>query len=357
VAGDDGAFEFPVASAEELAVRPAALKSAENFAARFDSYALIVLQRGVIQTEWYGAGWHRERLTQSQSMHKTLVAMLIGIALDRGLIKSIDDPIGRYLAEWRTDPRGKITLRQLLTMSSGLIQRGFSINPASEDFAWLFGSHVEPVILHTPLADWAPGSMFDYNNLNSELLGMVLQRTTGKRYATLLSRLIWQPMGGTDALVWLDREGGTAHTSCCLMATAMDWARLGQLMLNRGELNGNAILPSRWVDEMIATSRVHPWYGMQLWLGYPKDPNPRRGRREALGAYDQKEPFLAPDVYYFSGHAAQRVYVVPSRELVIVRLGPAMSLRPLKPGWDNAYLVNAIIRGMTPAILARNDAI
>jgi CubicO group peptidase (beta-lactamase class C family) len=161
-------------------------------------------------------------------------------------------------------------------------------------------------------------------------------------------------MGGDDALVWLDREGGSAHTSCCLMATAMDWARLGELMRNRGELNGRAILPASWVDQMIAASGVHPWYGMHTWLGYPKEPNPRSSRAESMGAYDQKEPFLARDVYYFSGHGAQRVYVVPSRELVVVRLGPAMGLRPLKPGWDNSYLVNALIRGMTPAILARN---
>jgi CubicO group peptidase (beta-lactamase class C family) len=354
VAGAAASLAFPVADAEGLVVRPSALKAAEDFAARFDSYALIVLHRGVIQSEWYGPGWYRESLAQSQSMHETLVAMLTGIALDRGLIRSIDDPLGTYLAEWRADPRGRTTLRQLLMMSSGLAQRGFSLNPASDDFGWLFGTHTESIILSTPQSDWAPGSMFDYNNINSELLGLLLQRRTGKRYAELLSEYIWQPMGGEDALVWLDREGGSAHVSCCLMATAMDWARLGQLMLNRGQLNGREILPARWVDEMIATSTVHPWYGLQLWLGYPRGPNPRSARREAMGAYDQKEPFLARDVYYFSGHAAQRVYVVPSRELVIVRLGPAMGLRPLKPGWDNAYLVNTIIRGMTPAILASN---
>lgn len=356
VAGDDGSFAFPVADAEELMVRPAALKAAEEFAARFNSYALIVLHRGVIQTEWYGPGWYRERLTQSQSMHKTVVAMLTGVAVERGLIGSIDDPVGRYLSEWRTDPRGRVTLRQLLTMSSGLAQRGFSLNPASDDFRWLFGSNIEPAILRTPLSDWRPGSMFDYNNIDSEILGLVLQRTTGERYANLLSTVIWQPMGGDDALVWLDRERGTAHVSCCLMATAMDWARLGELMRNRGELNGRMILPARWIDQMIATSAVHPWYGMHTWLGYPKDPNPRGSRHESMGAYDQKDPFLAPDVYYLSGRGAQRVYVVPSKELVIVRLGPAMGLQPLKPGWDNAYLVNTIIRGMTPALLARHAA-
>jgi CubicO group peptidase (beta-lactamase class C family) len=354
VEGDDGSFEFPVADAQSLVVRPSALKAAEEFAARFDSYALIILQGGVIQSEWYGPGWHRDSLTQSQSMHKTLVAMLTGIAIDRRLFGSIDDPIAKYLDDWRGDPRGRVTVHQLLTMSSGLAQRSFSLNPASDDFAWLFGSHVQPVILRTPAADWAPGEMFDYNNINSELLGMALQRATGMRYATLLSQAIWKPMGGDNAYVWLDREGGAAHTSCCLMATAMDWARLGQLMLNRGELNGQTIVPAEWIDNMIATSSVHPWYGMHVWLGYPKDPNPRSSRQESLGAYDQKEAFLAPDVYYLSGHGAQRVYVVPSRELVIVRLGPAVGLKPLKSGWDNAYLVNTIIRGMTPAVLAAN---
>jgi CubicO group peptidase (beta-lactamase class C family) len=355
VEGDDGSFHLSVASAEQRTIRPTALKAAEQFAARFDSYALIVVHHGEIQTEWYASGWGPGALTQTQTMHKSLLALLIGIALERGLVHSLDDPVSRYIAEWRGEPRGRITIRQLLMMSSGLERHAFSLNPYSDQYRWLYADDTLPIILRTPAADWAPGSMFDYNNINSELLGIVLQRSGGKRYAQLLSENIWKPMGGDRALVWLDREGGNAHTSCCLMATAMDWARLGELLLNQGEINGRRVVSSEWIAQMTETSPVHPWYGMHLWLGYPAEPNPRSARPEALGAYVQTEPFLAPDVYYFSGQGAQRVYVVPSRELVIVRLGPATGLRPLKPGWDNAYLVNTMIRGMTPAILVRNE--
>ena len=86
--------------------------------------------------------------------------------------------------------------------------------------------------------------------------------------------------------------------------------------------------------------------GWQTWLAYNAEINPRAEKPSAAGAYYRSEPFLADDVYYFSGRGAQRVYVIPSRELVIVRLGPALGPRPLKPGWDNAYLVNTLIRGI-----------
>ncbi len=231
-------------------------------------------------------------------------------------------------------------------MSSGLAQYDFTLNPFSDDFRWLYSSNTLPYVLKTPMADWNPGTRFDYNNINAELLGTVLERASGQRYAEYLEKKLWQPMGGQQALVWLDSEFGDAITSCCLMATALDWARIGQLMLNRGDINGNRIVSADWIDAMIHQSPVSKWYGLQTWLAYEIEVNPRSRLPSAMGAYTRKEPFLAQDVYYFSGRGAQRVYVVPSRELVIVRLGPALGRNPLKAGWDNAFLVNSVISGM-----------
>jgi hypothetical protein len=97
---------------------------------------------------------------------------------------------------------------------------------------------------------------------------------------------------------------------------------------------------------MLRQSPVSKWYGLQTWLAYEIEVNPRGQRASTLGAYARKEPFLARDVFYFSGFGAQRVYVIPSRELVIVRLGPSRGRNPLKGGWDNAFLVNSVISGM-----------
>ncbi len=342
----DGSFILPRATPEERTIDDLAIRAVETYAAGFDSDALIVIHQGKIQTEWYADDLDRNTLTQSQSMHKSVLALLIGIAIEEGSIGSIDDPIDKYISEWQEHPRGDITLHELLMMSSGRAQYDFTLNPFSDDFRWLFSGNTLPYILKTPMADWTPGTKFDYNNINAELLGIVLERASGLHYAEYLEKKLWQPMGGQPALVWLDSEYGNAYTSCCLMATALDWARIGQLMLNRGKINGNRIVSTEWIDAMISQSPVSKWYGLQTWLAYEVEINPRSQKPSAMGGYKRKEPFLARDVYYFSGRGAQRVYIVPSRELVIVRLGPALGRRPLKAGWDNAFLINSVISGM-----------
>jgi len=345
VAGD-GSFVIPVAQESRRSVTPLALRAAEEFAARFDSHALIVIHRGRIQTEWYADGWDQTSLTQSQSMHKSLLALLIGAAVEDGIIGSIDDPIARYIPTWEDDPRGDITLNELMMMSSGLAQYEFTLNPFTDDFRWLYSGDTQSAVLRTPMANWTPGTRFDYNNINAELLGTVLENASGQRYRDFLEDNLWQYLGGDDARVWIDSEFGNAFTSCCLMATARDWARIGLLMLNRGLINDHRVVTAGWIDRMVAPSPVSKWYGLQTWLAYEEEVNPRSENPAAGGAYSRTEPFLAPDVYFFSGRGAQRVYVVPSRQLVIVRLGPALGPQPLRPGWDNAYLVNSVIRGI-----------
>ncbi|MBT8442665.1 MAG: beta-lactamase family protein [Gammaproteobacteria bacterium] len=342
----DGSFQIPVAREDQRTITPLALRAAEEFAAGFESHTLIVIHKGRIQTEWYAEDWDTSSLTQSQSMHKSLLAILVGAAIEDGVIGSVDDPVARYIPQWEDDPRGDITLYELMMMSSGLAQYKFTLNPFTDDFRWLYSGDSQGAVLRTPLADWEPGTRFDYNNINSELLGTVLENATGKRYSELLEDYLWRPLGGDDARVWIDSEFGNAFTSCCLMATARDWARIGLLMLNRGRINDNRIVTAGWVDKMVTRSPVFKWYGLQTWLAYEKEVNPRSENEAAAGAYARSEPFLARDVYYFSGRGGQRVYVVPSRSLVVVRLGPALGPQPLKPGWDNAFLVNSLIRGM-----------
>lgn len=346
IVSGDGSFAIPVAPDDRRTITPLALRAAEEFAARFDSHALIIVHQGQIQSEWYADDWDATSLTQSQSMHKSLLALLIGAAIEDGIIASIDDPVARYVREWEDDPRGDITLHELMMMSSGLAQYKFTLNPFTDDFRWLYSGNTQGPVLRTPLANWTPGTRFDYNNINSELLGTVLENASGKRYSEYLEEHLWKQLGGDDALVWVDSEFGNAFTSCCLMATARDWARIGLLMLNRGRINDQRVVTGGWIDRMVTPSPVSKWYGLQTWLGYEVETNPRAENPAAGGAYSRTEPFLAPDVYFFSGRGAQRVYVVPSRQLVIVRLGPALGPQPLRPGWDNAYLVNSVIRGM-----------
>ncbi len=342
----DGSFVLPAAKPAARTISAAALADMERYAADFGSHALIVVHHGVIQDEWYAPYWQRDLLTQSQSMHKSLMGLFIGIAIEDQRIASIDDPVGTYLTEWRDDPRGAITLRQLLQMSSGLAQYRFTLNPFTDDNRWLNSGHSGDVMLRTPMADWAPGSRYDYNNINSELLGMVLVRIYGERYSTLLREKLWLPMGGERARVHTDQPGGRAYTSCCLAAPAMDWVRIGMLLLGRGEVNGHRIVSADWIQQMITPSPAAAHYGLQIWLGYgdPAVPAEDAGSSGAIA----KGPFLARDTFMTWGRGQQHVFVVPSRELVIVRLGPALGRAPIKPGFDLTYLVNTAIKGMQP---------
>ncbi len=340
----DGSYVLPVAPPDQRTIAAAALADMERYAASFGSHALIVVHNGIIQDEWYAPHWERDQLTQSQSMHKSLMGLFIGVAIADGRIGSVDDPVGRYLAEWRDDPRGRITLRQMLQMSSGLAQYGFTLNPFTDDLRWLNSGQSGEVLLRTPLASWEPGSRYDYNNVNSELLGMVLERAYGQRYSRILRDKLWLPMGGERARVHTDRPGGRAFTSCCLAAPAMDWARVGMLLLGEGSVNGQHIVPVEWLREMITPSPSAVFYGYQIWLGNgdPAVPQEHAGSSGAV----VPGPFLARDTFMTWGRGQQHVFVVPSRQLVVVRLGPALGRQPIQPGFDITYLVNAAIRGM-----------
>ena len=116
------------------------------------------------------------------------------------------------------------------------------------------------------------------------------------------------------------------------------------MLLGEGKVNGQQIVDSSFIQGMIRPSPTFEWYGYQIWLGYSRDLNPRADK--LAGGYQRSEPFLTEDTYFTSGYGAQRVYVVPSQELVIVRMGPATGRNPVKPSWDNTYLVNTAIRGI-----------
>lgn len=338
--------DLPVAGEGGLSIREDALRAAERYAAEFDSYALIVVHWGVVQTEWYAPGWSRDSLTQSQSMHKTVAALLTGAALAAGYIQSVDDPVARYLPEWAGDPRGEIRIRELLQMSSGLARYRFSLNPFAGDgaFRFLFSSDRTAVYLDTPAVE-KPGTRFEYNDINAALIALILQRATGRSYAEWLEQRLWAPMGGQEARVWLDREGpgSLAMSACCLLAPAMDWARIGILMKDRGLVRGMPVIPPSWIDAMTTPSPAYPGYGYFTWLG------PGIGDGSALPDGEelhQEKPFLADDIFMLSGRGGQRVYVSREHDLVVVRLGPHNGMQPLREGWDNSRLVNLLIEGM-----------
>ncbi len=315
-------------TADRATIDADALAAVAGYARQRNSAALVVVHRGRIIAEHYWHGHDRLAATNSMSMAKTVVALLVGIAVNDGRIGSIDDPAARYLHEWADDERRSITIRHLLQMTSGLGNAEHNEDPFSDIGYMYLGTDSRWIVANVPLAA-TPGAGFVYNSINSEALSMILEQATGVRYAAYLSEKLWTPLGARDASVWLDREQGRAKASCCLLATARDWARVGVLIAHGGRAGDRQIVPAAWIRQMSLASAVEPDYGLQLWLG-----------NDGIRTEDHAEPFAASDVVYLDGRHKQRVYIVPSEDLVIVRVGEEAD------DWDEAFLVNTLLRGI-----------
>ncbi len=323
-----------VATAAERTIPAAVLDAASKAAAGTKAYSLLVWQGGALQLEQYYGDRNAQSIAPTQSMHKSVLAMLVGIAIEQGLIKSVDDPAADYIQEWAGDERRHITIRQMLQQASGI---DFPAFPAVIDMT--IGDGLEQITFEQGVLA-PPGTQFDYTNINPEVLGILLARVSGLSYAEYLSENLWRHVSDDDATVLLDTETTrTPRTFCCLDTTARAWLRIGLLHLTHGRVGDQQVVPEQWMKDIITPSAQNPNYGYLTWLGttYQKE---RRYNRKSSAAAFHSEPFAAPDVIYFDGFGGQRVYIVPSRQLVIVTTGP------LRQDWDDALLPNLIIRGM-----------
>ena len=267
VAGGSGGALPPVDPAQR-SIPAGLIAEVLDYAEQQDSMALIIVRHGRIEAEAYWGANQRDTLFNPQSMSKTVLAMLVGIAIEDGAIRSIDDPIGDYLDEWREDPRGRITIHNLLQMSGGLAQISESYTPVpwSKGVRQHFGMDFNHWILQLELVD-RPGSKWDYNNNENNLLGLVLERATGTPYPVYLSEKLWRALDLAAASMYLDQPGGSVMKSCCIMSRPIDWTRLGLLILNKGRYGERQILPDGWVEQMITPSENFAGYGYQIWLG------------------------------------------------------------------------------------------
>jgi CubicO group peptidase (beta-lactamase class C family) len=332
-----GAAALPVAQTGILA--PGTFEAMRQWSDANGGVGLIVLVNGKLAGQAYAPGITGATPIQTNSMHKSVVALLMGAAMADGLVKSVDDPVRRYIPEWTNDPRGKITLRQLLSMASGL--KNPALAKGDQTAIELMMGNVSAAAMSLPGAGSA--GTFNYNNADYQLVGTALAKAIergGKgRYAEYLSRRLWCPLGNGPASLWLEFDGGQPRYYAFLNAGLHDWARLGELIRLKGKWNGKQVLPARWIAAITAPSAGNPGYGMGMWRGSPYVQE-RRYSKESPTTIRQEKPFLADDVVYFDGFGGQRVYAVPSAGLVIARAGAP------GPGWDEGVLVNLALKGL-----------
>jgi CubicO group peptidase (beta-lactamase class C family) len=329
-----------------------ALAAARDYAARNNSRALVVWRAGRIEEAAYFGDAGRTATFPSRSLAKPMSAVAVGRALELGKLRSLDQPVADFFTEWRGDARrSKILVRHLLDMRSGFLPQAFA--PTAGDIlnrAYLHPRHEDIIVREYPVVD-EPGTRYEYNNATSELVALLIERATGRRYAEFLSTEILRPLGALGGEVWVNRPGGVAHSGCCLMLPAETWLRLGILLLQDGVWDGRRLLSPGYVAQMRRGTPQNPYYGLGVYVAGPY--TARRGfanpeREPEARRVLHSEPYLAADLFMFDGNANQVVYVVPSEQLVILRVGEAP---PRKPGqeWDNSYLPNLLIRGIRRA--------
>jgi CubicO group peptidase (beta-lactamase class C family) len=339
ITGAPGAF-VPAAAPGETSIPTAALNKMAEWAEEHSTYALIVVHKGKVQMERYWQDFDPTALTNGRAITRSITPMALGFAVaDGGL--DVEDPIGQYITEWRDDPRGAIKVRQLAQNASGLEvapSLGLEQIHGNKDLCLVYCGDVVRAALAYDLTS-PPGSRFDVAQENMQLLALVIERAMGQPIQEILSQRVWRKIGAADATFQFDRPGGVARVMCCMRATPRTWARLGVLMLQQGRWGAEQVLPSGWAETMAKPSPTNINFGTGIWLG-----SPYVGMRTYFegepGVVPQSEPFLADDVRIMEGGGFRTIFIVPSEDLMVMRLGQ------LHPEWDNAYLVNAFLRGM-----------
>lgn len=345
VPGAQDAQPLPRAEVAELTVDVAVLDRAEQYARENNSAAFMVWHKGKLQREAYFGEVTHETPLVTRSLSKPITALAVGRALQLGFLDSLDQPVVDFITEWRDTPKADIRVRHLLDMRSGLLAQGVSPDPDSPwNRAYLSPVHDEYIVEDYPLVA-TPGSVYGYSNATSDLVAVLIERATGQRYSDFIGQEVFSKIGAPGGEQWINRPGGMAHSGCCAFFPAQSILRMALLLLNDGLVEGERILPEGYVAEMITPTSENLYYGLGVWVG--GEYTPRRGFAgvDAPGPKVlHSEPYEDQETYLFDGNANQVVYIMPTLELVVLRMG---GRPPVSPEWDNTYLPNLVARGIT----------
>lgn len=293
--------------------------------------AVVIVEDGRLVAERYGAGFGRESALPGWSMAKSVVNALAGVLVREGKL-ALDTPL--RAPEWGAvdDPRRALTLRHLLHMSSGLAFTESYGNPLGDVVWMLFGTgDAAGFAARKPLTS-PPGQQWSYSSGTTNIIARALRGAVGGTdadYQLFPRRALFEPLGMSSAIIEPD-AAGTFVGSSLMFATARDWARFGLLFLQDGTWEGRRILPEGWVAFSVTPAPAAPdgVYGAHFWLRLGGD------RYAGSGAHG-----IPPDAYHAIGHEGQILTIIPSRRLVVVRLGLSVG----RGAWDHAAFLRRLL--------------
>lgn len=278
------------------------LEKAKTWLESHNSKSGVVIRHGRIVAEWYFGDATRQSKFAAYSTSKSLSSMATGLAIADGKL-ALDHTVGKYLPDASPERKRAITVKQLLSMSSG-VHNDPGIGQREDLFSYA---------LKTAAMDHEPGAKWDYNNTGLALLSPVFHKATGQQIDEFLNERLFRPIGiAADDLTWERREGLAIPYSGC-HTTARSLGRIGLLVLHHGQWNDKQIVPAAWLSESIAASQeLNKSYGYLWWNNTTN-----------------KWPSVPKDAYAALGKWDNNIFVAPSLDLIVIRQSD------LAPGKDH----------------------
>lgn len=331
---------WSLATPESKGMDPGILDKSKQYAFQEgkNTQGVLIIKDGAIVAEWYKIESDSKSPVTSWSMAKSVVSLLIGAAIDRGLIAGTEVEINSYFPEWENSGNFKITLAQLMEMRSGL---AWVESEEAEVLATQTQDQLASSLARTSAIE--PGIQFNYSSADSMLFSRILTTATGQPVQEFAKEVLFDPLGFQGDW-WTDAEDHTL-TYCCIDATPRSFARIGQLIVQNGFWNETEIIPSEWIQQSTEPAQGLPFYGLQWWTnGEGED-----GKK----LYDD----LPAEMVIARGYHGQYIYIIPSLDLVVTRhstyevdevndhkANPGVRIRTLAPdSWNDGQFLTPII--------------
>ena len=273
-----------------------------------ETIAFVVIRNDSLLFENYREGYGPDSHSNSFSMAKSIVSLMVGAAIDEGLVKGVDQPVSDFLPEFGEFNGKQLTIEHLLTMSAGVDWDESYSGLFSTTTKAYYGKDLPGQVMGIHQVE-EPGVYFRYQSGVTQMLALILEKATGKTLSDYASEKIWTPIGAEHDALWsLDEKGGHEKAYCCFNSNARDFARLGQLLLNRGEWSGVQVVSAEYIDNAVTPagwligekgSGPNTNYGYQFWV-LEKD---------------------GMEIPYLRGINGQVVLALKDKNSVIVRLG------------------------------------
>jgi CubicO group peptidase (beta-lactamase class C family) len=270
------------------------LEQIENY----KTEAYLIIRNDSLCYEQYWDGYSDTSHTNSFSMAKSIVSILTGIAIQEGKIKSVDEHVYDFIPSFKTGMDTLLTIKDLLTMSSGMNYKESYTSPFAYPAEAYYGDEIVDNTLKYKVTT-QPGKEFLYLSGNSALLGYIVTIATGEKLSDYAAERLWQPLGAEHPAYWsLDHDTGMEKAYCCFNSNVRDFARIGQLYLDSGKWGGKQLVPQNYVLTSMKPA-LSPHYGYNWWI---------------LNCDGHNVP-------YCRGILGQYIFVIPDKHMVVVRLG------------------------------------